>query len=49
MWLLKRNFNLNNNIMFGVIAMGIAFLITKKLDDMGDYKPPKGKNKNRYK
>lgn len=35
--------------MFGAIAIGIAYLIAKKLDDSGNYKPPKGKNKNRYK
>ncbi|WP_262711124.1 hypothetical protein [Flavicella sediminum] len=29
--------------MFGVIAIGIAFLIAKKLDDAGDYKDPKVK------
>ena len=35
--------------MFGAIAIGLAYLIAKKLDDAGDYKTPKGKNKNRYK
>ena len=40
---------INNKIMFGAIAMGLAYLIAKKLDDAGDYKTPKGKNKNRYK
>lgn len=35
--------------MFGAIAIGIAYLITKKIDDKGDYKLPKGKYKNRYK
>lgn len=34
--------------MFGSIAIGIAYLIAKKLDDFGDYKKPKGKYKNRY-
>ena len=35
--------------MISVIAFGIAYLIAKKLDDLGDYKEPKGKYKNRYK
>jgi hypothetical protein len=35
--------------MFGLISIGIAYIIAKKLDDAGDYKAPKGKNKNRYK
>lgn len=35
--------------MFTALTMGIAYIIAKKLDDAGDYKEPKGKNKNRYK
>lgn len=35
--------------MIGAIAFGIAYLIAKKLDKLGDYKEPKGKFKNRYK
>jgi len=35
--------------MFGKIAIGVAFLVVKKLDKMGEYKQPKGKHKNRYK
>lgn len=34
--------------MFGLIALGLAYLVAKKLDDSGDYKQPKGKYKNRY-
>ena len=38
--------------MFGLIATGaiiaVSFVV-KKLDDSTDYKPPKGKYKNRYK
>lgn len=29
--------------MFVVIAMGLAYLIAEKLDNAGDYKPPKNK------
>lgn len=35
--------------MLAAITIGIAYLIAKKLDDLGDYKEPKGKTKNRYK
>lgn len=35
--------------MFGLITLGLAYITAKKLDDSGDYKQPKGKNKNRYK
>lgn len=35
--------------MFGALAIGIAYLIAKALDDASDYKEPKGKRKNRYK
>lgn len=35
--------------MFGLIAIGLAFLVAKKLDDSGKYIEPKGKHKNRYK
>lgn len=35
--------------MVGLIALGIAYIVAKKLDDLGDYKTPRGKNKNRYK
>jgi len=35
--------------MFGLIAIGAAFLVVRKLEKMGEYKEPKGKNKNRYK
>ena len=34
--------------MLGVIVIGIAYLIAKKLDDAGNYKQPKGNYKNRY-
>jgi hypothetical protein len=34
--------------MFGLIAMGLAYLAAKALDDAGDYKEPKGKHKNLY-
>lgn len=36
-------------IMFGLIAMGVAYLIVKTLDKKSKYKQPKGKYKNRYK
>jgi hypothetical protein len=32
-----------------LISMAAAYIIPKKLDDAGDYKPPVGKRKNRYK
>ena len=35
--------------MITAITIGIAYLIAKKMDDLGDYKPPEGKYKNRYK
>ena len=35
--------------MFGILSMTLAYIIAKKLDDLGDYKEPKGKHKNRYK
>lgn len=35
--------------MFGTIAIGVTLFIVKKVDDLGDYKLPKGKYKNRYK
>jgi hypothetical protein len=35
--------------MFGFIAMGIAYLIAKNLDESTNYKVPSGKYKNRYK
>ena len=35
--------------MLGIIAIGIAYVLVKKLDKMSDYKEPKGKYKNRYK
>ena len=31
-----------------LVAMGISYLVVKKLDKMSEYKEPKGKNKNRY-
>lgn len=34
--------------MFGLIAMAAAYVIAKALDDAGEYKPPVGKHKNRY-
>ncbi len=34
--------------MFGIIAMAIAAVVVKKLEDASDYKTPKGKNRNRY-
>jgi hypothetical protein len=35
--------------MFGIIALGAAYLIVKVLDKKSEYKTPKGKHKNRYK
>lgn len=35
--------------MFTAIAIGLAYIIAKKLDDSSDYRNPKGKDKNRYK
>lgn len=35
--------------MFGIIAMAIAYVAVKKLDNSTDYKQPKGRRKNRYK
>lgn len=35
--------------MFGLIAIGISYVIAKKLEDSADYKEPKGKHKDRYK
>jgi hypothetical protein len=38
--------------MFGLAAaaaMGIGYLVVKALDRKSQYKPPKGKHKNRYK
>lgn len=35
--------------MIGLLAMGLAYIVAKALDDAGDYKGPKGKHKNRYK
>lgn len=32
-----------------MITFELAYLIAKVLDDPGDYKSPKGRNKNRYK
>lgn len=32
-----------------MITFVFAYLIVKTLDDLGDYKTPKGRNKNRYK
>lgn len=34
--------------MSALIAMALAAYIAKKLDDSTDYRPPKGKDKNRY-
>lgn len=34
--------------MLGLIAIAVAYVVAKKLDDSGDYKTPKGKRKNRY-
>lgn len=34
--------------MLGLITIGIAYLIARKLDKAGDYKEPKGKYRNRY-
>lgn len=34
--------------MIGAITIALAYLIAKKLNDIGDYKEPKGKHKNRY-
>lgn len=34
--------------MLGIIAIAVAYVVAKKLDDAGDYKTPKGKHKNRY-
>jgi hypothetical protein len=35
--------------MLGALLFTIGYIIAKKLDDAGDYKPPVGKHKNRYK
>lgn len=35
--------------MIGLITISIAYVIAKKLDDLSDYKEPKGKYKDRYK
>lgn len=35
--------------MFTAISIGIAYLISIKLEDLSQYKEPKGKNRNRYK
>jgi hypothetical protein len=35
--------------MFGILAIGAAYLIVSKLDKLSQYKTPKGKYKNRYK
>jgi hypothetical protein len=35
--------------MSALIAMAIAYVIVNKLDKAGDYRPPTGKDKNRYK
>ena len=34
--------------MISLLGIGVSYLIVKKLDDMSDYKQPKGKHKNRY-
>lgn len=34
--------------MFGLIAIGTAYLIVRKLVKSSEYKIPKGKYKNRY-
>ncbi len=34
--------------MIGLVTIAIAYVIAKKLDDMGDYKEPKGKHRKRY-
>jgi hypothetical protein len=35
--------------MFGLLALGAAYLIVRELDKKSEYKPPKGKHRNRYK
>lgn len=35
--------------MFGIISIGLALLVVKKLEKMTEYKQPKGKHANRYK
>ena len=35
--------------MIGLLAIAVAFVVAKKLDDSSGYKSPKGKHKNRYK
>lgn len=35
--------------MIGLIAIAVAYVVAKKLDDASDYKLPKGRHKNRYK
>jgi hypothetical protein len=35
--------------MIGLLTFALAYVIAKKLDDLGDYKPPTGKHRNRYK
>lgn len=34
--------------MLGLIAIAVAYVVAKKLDDSSDYKIPRGKRKNRY-
>ena len=34
--------------MLGLIAIAVAYVVAKKLDDSSDYKEPKGIYKNRY-
>lgn len=34
--------------MLGLIAIAVAYVVAKKLDDSSDYKLPEGKHKNRY-
>lgn len=34
--------------MLGLIAMAIAYVAVKKIEDSADYKQPKGRHKNRY-
>lgn len=35
--------------MLGILAMTIAYVTVKKLDNLTSYRQPKGKYKNRYK
>jgi hypothetical protein len=49
MQLTDRDLKVIKENMFGIIALGIAYVAVKTLDKATEYKEPKGNNKNRYK